>query len=118
MVLECIEPDGQSTVRGRDRVRIVPLQRESVSAVLSLGLIDTCLQIHSDTVPEVHGKPVRVIAVVESAAVLIELIAELQSLCLSVDILARPDVLWRIGINQASPNALEEWSIGLDTVRI
>ena len=118
MVLECIEPDGQSTVRGRDRVRIVPLQRESVSAICFLELVHTCLQIHSDTVPKVHGKPVRVIAVVESAAVFIEFIAKLQSLCLSVDVLARSDVLWCVGINQTSPNALEEWSIRLDTVRI
>lgn len=68
---------------------------------------ETYLQIHSDTVPEVHSDKVRIVARVEGAASVVELVAECECLRLAVDIFASHGTLWCIRINQASADALQ-----------
>lgn len=78
----------------------------------------TYLQIHCDTVPEVHAQPVRVIAWVESTSRVIELVTEGELLRLAVDVLACFDVFRSIRVNQACSDALQKGNIGFETIRV
>lgn len=119
MVLERVESDGQSTICGCNRIRVIPLWVMSMHApISSTSKEGTYLQIHGDTIPEVHCKPERIITGVEGAAFIVELVTERQRLCFAVDILACLDVFRCVRINQSSSDALQEWNVGFETGRI
>jgi hypothetical protein len=100
VVLECIEFDVQSTITSCDRIRVVPLLR-NVKKCTDFWSSErgTYLQIHRDAVPEVHSEPERIVARVECATFVVELVTECQCLRFAVDILACLDVFGCIGIN-------------------
>jgi hypothetical protein len=107
VVLERVELDRKSTVCGRNRVGIIPLSKLSVQALSLFSMSITYLQIHGNTIPEVHSEPEGIVARVESAAFVVEFIAESQLLRLAIDVFPCHGALWCIGINQSCSDTLQ-----------
>jgi hypothetical protein len=108
VVLEGVELDRKSTVCGCDRVRVVPLSELSVQALGLFSINITYFQIHGNTIPKVHSEPEGIVAGVESAAFIVEFIAESQLLRLAIDVFPCHGALWCIGINQSCSDTLQQ----------